>query len=156
MKINHLVPILGVVASICVATACSTSRGPSTGADLSASGPTVVSVQSKPSTIELTRELAPTEPGASVVAEVKDFTSAVSEVNLRFINVPLSIPMTYLGGTTWQAQLTPEQLKILAVGGRTMSYAANVIARNEEGQTAVSSEPVTVAVKTPDLTDRRG
>ena len=101
-------------------------------------------------TPKLDRSLQPTQQ-AEVIAEVKDFTSNVTEVRLRFVRVPMEIRMQNIGGTTWRAQLTPKQLQTLAVGGQTMTYEANVIARNREGLIGVSKEPVEVAVSAPDL-----
>ena len=60
--------------------------------------------------------------------------------------------MENVGGTTWKAELTPQQIRTLAVGGETMSYEANVVARNKEGMVAVSPTPVEITVKTPELT----
>ena len=153
MKTIQLFPILGILTSLCVmSSACSTLKGEKSAANISTTGPTVVSAKSQPSTFELDRQMQPTS-GADVVAEVKDYSSNIAEVNLRFIHVPMTVPMTHIGGTTWSAHFTPEQLKVLAVGGQTIAYDANVIARNEDGQTAVGADTVKIAVKTPDLTE---
>jgi hypothetical protein len=45
---------------------------------------------------------------------------------------------------------------MLAVGGQTMTYEANVIARNLKGQLGVSREPIQVAVSAPDLAHATG
>ncbi|MBC7692246.1 MAG: hypothetical protein H7222_10795 [Methylotenera sp.] len=142
------------MASLCVmSSACSTLKGEKSAANIATTGPSVVSAKSQPSTFELDRQMNPTS-GADVVAEVKDYSSNIAEVNLRFIHVPMTVPMTHVGGTTWTAHFTAEQLKVLAVGGQTIAYDANVIARNEDGQTAVGAETVKVAVKAPDLTQQ--
>ena len=123
--------------------------------NLSANGPTILNARLQPSTIELNTKLQPHQP-AEVLAEVKDFNSNISDVKLRFIHVPLEIQMKNIGGTTWRAVLTQKQLQLLAVSGKTMNYEANVIAKNEAGQTAVSSDPVMVAVKTPEVVQTYG
>lgn len=127
-------------------------KGGSSEAELAAAnnGPAVVSAKTEPGTIELNRDLQPTRP-AEVVADIKDFTSKITEVKLQFANIPLEIPMENVGGSTWRAQLSPRQLEMLAVSGRTTRYEANVIAKNEDGKTAMTKNPVEVAVKAPDL-----
>jgi hypothetical protein len=119
-----------------------------------AHGPAVLSARSEPETVELNREFQPTRP-AEVVADVKDLTSTITDVKLQFANIPLEIPMENIGGSTWRAQLTPRQLEMLAVSGRTTQYAANVVAKNQEGKTAMTRNPVQVAVKAPDLAGKR-
>lgn len=123
--------------------------------DLSQTGPSIVNARLSPEKIELNRQFAPPQP-VEVLAEVKDFTSPISDVKLRFLRVPMEIPMKHVNGTTWRAELTPQQLKTLAVGGQTITYQANVIARNENGQIAVSREPIDVAVAAPDLAQPTG
>ena len=138
------------------ASGCSTFKGKSTSAnDLAANGPTIVGARTNPGTFELNRNLQPAGP-TEILAEVKDFTSSISEVRVRFVNVPMEVPMTHIGGSTWRAELTPAQLKMLAVGGQTMEYQVNVIAKNADGQTAVSHEPLQVSVKSPDLAQPTG
>lgn len=134
-----------------LSTGCSTfSGGGTTGEELAASGPTVVDVRMNPETVELDTRYQPSQ-NAEIIAEVKDFTSKISNVKLRFVRVPMEVPMQHVGGTTWRAQLNPDQLRTLAVGGQTVRYDVNVIAENDDGQVAVSKEPLTVAVKSPDL-----
>jgi hypothetical protein len=118
--------------------------------EMAARGPTVINVRSNPGTFELNRSFQATGP-TEIVAEVKDFTAQITDVRVRFLHVPLEIPMQLVSGSTWRASLTPEQLKTLAIGGQTMTYDAEVIAKNEDGMTAVSKEPVRIAVKAPDL-----
>lgn len=115
---------------------------------LSSTGPSVVDVQVQPKTFELDPGWQPTEP-AKIVAQVKDFTAKVTEVRLRFSRVPLQVPMRHVGGTTWEATLSPSQLQTLAVGGKTMEYEANLIARNEDGLITVNPAPIEIAVKAP-------
>jgi hypothetical protein len=122
---------------------------------LSASGPSILNARAQPSTIELSTKLQPHEP-AEVLADVKDFNSNITDVRLRFLHVPLEIPMKNIGGTTWRAILTQKQLQLLAVAGKTMNYEANVIAKNEAGQTSATHSPVNIAVKTPDVVQSYG
>ena len=117
---------------------------------MASSGPTVVDAKTNPGTFELSSDFKPTQT-ATIVADVKDFTAKVTDVNLRFLHVPMEIPMQNIGGTTWRAQLSSEQLKTLAVGGQTIKYDVNVVAKDEDGMTAVSKEPINIAVKAPDL-----
>lgn len=134
--------------------ACSTfgSKGASSD-QLSSTGPSIVSVTTKPSTFELNQSWQPMAP-AKVIAQVKDFTSNISEVRIRFSLVPLQIQMNHVGGTTWEATLTPQQLQTLAVGGETIKYQANIIARNEDGLITVSPSSLAINVKAPIPTTR--
>jgi hypothetical protein len=138
-------------------SACSMFGGgtKSSGEQLSQSGPNVVDVRSDPSTIVLNNNWQPNQP-PTITAEIKDFTSNVRDVKLRFVSVPLEIPMQNISGTTWTATLTQEQIRTLAVGGQTTTYEVNVIARNEDGQIAVSKKPFEVAIKGPDLSKNTG
>ncbi len=138
-----------------VAGAGCSSMGNKSGEKIASTGPTVVTTKTEPKTIELNQSFQPQQP-ATVTAEVKDFTSKVTDVRLRFVRVPMEIRMENIGGTTWKADLTPQQIRTLAVGGETMSYEANVVARNVEGMVAVSPSPVEITVKTPELTQRAG
>jgi hypothetical protein len=135
--------------------ACSTLRGEKTGQDLASSGPTVLNPRANPSVIELNSNFQPKQP-AEVLADVKDFTSPITDVKLRFNHAPLEVPMEHVQGSTWRAMLSPEQVKTLAVGGQTTRYDANVIARNQDGQTASSKNPVEIVVKAPDLAQNTG
>lgn len=135
-----------------VATGCSTfGMGKTSSEEIAATGPTVMNVRTEPSTIELNTRLQPIT-SAEVLADVKDFHNKVSSVTLRFSDVPLQVPMQNVGGTTWRAHLTKDQLQMLAVSGKTISYDANVVAKNDKGQSSVSRTPVAVAIKTPEIT----
>jgi hypothetical protein len=137
-KFNLVYVAFGLVTAFTVG-ACSTMQsGPSDKDMASAStGPAVVYTRVEPSTVELNRDFQPSKP-AEVLADVKDFNSKVKDVKLQFENVPLEIPMENIGGSTWRAQLTPRQLEMLAVNGKTTSYKAHVVARDEDGKSAVS------------------
>jgi len=121
-------------------------KGEKSGEDIAARGPTVVDVRSNPKTIELTGS---SQPQAEVLADVKDFNVKVSDVRLRFLHVPLELPMEHVEGSTWRAKLSRNQLERLAVSGQTTKYEANVIARNTKGEITVSEKPVTIAIKAP-------
>jgi hypothetical protein len=109
-----------------------------------------MNARTTPTTIQLNQNLIPTERPA-ITADVKDFNHKVSDVRLKFIHVPVEIPMEKVEGTTWRATLSTEQLQLLAVTGRTVRYEANVIANNEKGQTAISQVPITISIKAPEL-----
>ena len=146
MKTSHIVPL---VLALLAASACSTPSATQDN-ELAASGPTVLEARVEPGTIELNNQMQPVKP-AEVLADIKDFTSPVTEVKLQFTHVPLEVPMRNIGGTTWRAEFSPRQLQKLAVSGRTIRYDANVVATDGEGQTATSKSPVQLAIKAPDL-----
>lgn len=149
MKTHDTFAISPLILGLVFAAGCSTFQGEKTGQDIAVSGPTVIDARTNPATFELNNRLQPVNR-AEIYADVKDFNSEVSQVKLRFLHVPLEIPMEKVAGTTWRAVLSPEQLKTLAVSGQTMRYQANVIATNENGQVATSPTPLDVAVKAPD------
>lgn len=120
------------------------------GKDIASTGPTIMNARTTPTTIQLNQNLQPTEK-PTVTADVKDFNNRVSDVKLKFIHVPVEVPMQNLGGTTWRATLTPEQLQLLAVSGRTVRYEANVVASNDKGQTAITQTPITIQIRAPEL-----
>src|SRR4051812_30258948 len=93
------------VAILVLLSGCATLRGDNAAEkDMNTNGPTVLDVRTPPDPFQLNRNLPPTDP-AMVFAEVKDFQSNISDVKLRFTHAPLELPMEYLGGTTWRAQL---------------------------------------------------
>lgn len=108
-----------------------------------------------PETVELNRSYQPTQT-PEILTEVKDFESKITGVTLRFVNVPLEVAMRNVAGTTWRATLSPAQVKMLAVGGQTMRYEANIVARNQNGEVAVSKEPIEISVRAPDLAESTG
>jgi hypothetical protein len=137
---------------LALASSCASLTGKNTtsGENLSAAGPTVMEARANPGTVELNDNLQARQR-AEVLADVKDFSSKVRDVKLRFTHVPIELSMDNVAGTTWRAEISPDQLKQLAVSGSTMKYEAQVIATNEKGQVATSREPVTIQVKAPDL-----
>lgn len=132
--------------------ACSTFSGnkSESAKELATAGPTVVDVKANPGTFEVNQNLQPISR-SQVVANVKDFSNKVTDVRLRFVHIPLEIPMTQVSPSTWTADLKPDQLRMLAVNGHTMKYEANVIARDNKGQTAVSPNALEIAVRAPDI-----
>jgi len=114
-----------------------------------------MNARAQPSTLQLNRNLQANEP-AEVLADVKDFRGKVSKVRLKFQDVPITIPMENVAGTTWRAELTPRQIQMLAVAGKSISYEANVIAQNDQGQVSQSTSPVRITIKTPDISQNVG
>ncbi|HLD98990.1 MAG TPA: hypothetical protein VJB59_01960 [Bdellovibrionota bacterium] len=155
MKLRRLSHFISALALVSLAGCSGMGSKSESGKELSASGPTIMNARTVPSTIELNKSLQPAQ-SPEILADVKDFSSTVSDVRVRFIHVPLEIPMTNIGGTTWRATLTPQQLRQLAVSGQTMQYDVNVIARNQKGQSITSQEPISLAVKTPELATSPG
>jgi hypothetical protein len=86
---------------------------------------------------------------ALVTADIKDFEGNINDVRLRFTHVPIEIPMSKMSGTTWRAEISPDQLRQLAVNGQTMKYDATVIATNDKGETSQSNEPIQITVIAP-------
>ncbi|MCM2277892.1 MAG: hypothetical protein NDJ89_07420 [Oligoflexia bacterium] len=123
--------------------------------EMKAAGPTVLNSRVEPGTIELTRDLKPRQP-VEVLAEVKDFSGQVKDVRLRFVDVPIEVPMKNVAGSTWSAALPDNLVKKLAVGNQTTTYEANIYAKNDKGKVGVSKDPLKVAVKAPDLSKRAG
>ena len=134
------------------ATGCSSapSRTAENGEPFPSSGPAVVFVRPKPSLIELGPDFSPAQP-AEVLADIKDFSGKINDVRLRFVGIPLEVPMENVGGSTWRALFTPRQLQLLAVSGTTIHYEAHVVARDEEGKTGSSRIPVDLAVQAPEI-----
>lgn len=131
---------------------CSTAPTPTyvSEAKVAPTGPTVMNARSSPSTVELDTQLQ-AKYNPQILADIKDFTSPVNKVTLRFMDVPIEIEMNNLQGTTWQATLTPEQVKKLAVSGKSIKYFLEIIATDEQGRSASSPEPVQIVIKAPEL-----
>jgi hypothetical protein len=114
-------------------------------------GPTIINVTSVPGLVELDENYQPLQP-AEIVADIKDFRHDVTDVRLKFRDVPLEVPMIKMNGTTWRAELSPSQLQQLAVGGKTVRYSADVLAWNDTGEGNQSEKPITLSVKSPEYT----
>lgn len=155
MKNTRTVTVAVTIASsllLLQLTACSSMPWQKESAgEIASSGPTVLNAHAEPGTFELNKQLKPSET-SKVVADVKDFKSKVVDVKLNFTEIPLSIPMKNVGGTTWVAELSAEQLRSLAVSGKTIKYEARVEARDEAGKTATSKGPVQISIRTPEIT----
>jgi predicted small lipoprotein YifL len=147
-QIKNMVVALALLS----AAACASKQPVYTASSdkIQSDGPTIVYVHSEPQVVQLNRDRQPLQ-SPEVFADVKDFKSVITSVTLQFENTPIIIPMENVSGTTWRAELTPSQIELLSVSGKTAHYNAIVKARNAEGKTATSPNPVTVAIQTPDL-----
>ncbi len=123
--------------------------------ELSPTGPSLVGARVTPSTIELDRNLDPRQK-PEILVEVKDFTSNVNDVRLRFDQVPVELKFKRVAGSTWRAELGKNELRRLAVGNQTTQYEAMIYARNDAGKIGVAREPVKVSIKAPDLSANAG
>jgi hypothetical protein len=151
LNLNYIQIMLIFAGSMVALNGCSSMPGNTESSkEISAMGPSILNVRLEPSTVELNRNLQPIKI-PEILADVKDFRSKITHVTLRFKHVPLQISMENVGGTTWRAILSPEQLQNLAVSGKTITYDANVIARNQDGQVVESNDPINIAIKAPDL-----
>lgn len=144
MKLSKLFPflILSILPAFHQASAAN---------NISTTAPSVIDAKVNPDTFELNQSGSPTTR-SQITADVKDYTGNVTDVRVRFMNVPIEVPMKHVAGTTWQTELTPDTLKQLAVNGKTMKYKANIVAMNGQGQTGVSSKPIEIEVKAPSVT----
>jgi hypothetical protein len=145
-----LITLLTLGTSLGVIGCASMSNPIETGRDIASTGPTVLNAKSNPATIQLNQNLQPTQ-AAEITADVKDFNHKISEVKLKFIHVPVEVQMQNLGGTTWRATLSAEQLQMLAVTGKTVKYEANIVANNDKGQTGITQSPLNISIKAPEL-----
>src|SRR5690242_7736146 len=84
-----------------------TGGGPSA-KEIAATGPTIMNERITPKTVELNNNLQPFQT-PEITADVKDFSANVSNVSLRFLHVPVEVPMKNIGGTTWRAVLSPKE-----------------------------------------------
>ncbi|MDR3607522.1 MAG: hypothetical protein P4M08_09090 [Oligoflexia bacterium] len=143
------VVVLSTIGMIAMSSGCSTfGGGHKSSEEIASTGPTILTAKSNPSTIELDQNLEPKQ-NAYVFADVKDFSSRVQNVHVKFLHVPIDLPMKQVAGTTWEAELTPAQLKELAVSGQTIRYQANIVAMNAKGQTAVGASPLEISIRSP-------
>jgi len=155
MQTHRFTNFMTIATAALLLTASGCSSGPfakneNPGERLSSTGPNVLNARAEPDTVKLNEKLQSNQP-AEVLADVKDYRSPVKEVRLQFVSVPLEVPMHRIAGTTWRGVISPMQLQMLAVSGKTARYEANVIAVSEDGQSSMSKEPVKIAVKAPDL-----
>jgi hypothetical protein len=145
-------PIGAIFGASCSSGPLSSSKSDK---DVAVNGPTILEAKTSPGTFELNRRMQ-AQTGAEVIAEVQDFQAPITKVSLRFVHVPLSVPMTHVRGSTWSAELTAQQLKMLAVNGQTIKYQANVVAESSDGRSASTQNPITVAIKSPDMNNTVG
>lgn len=150
MKTLKTLSSLILISSVTAVIGCSSASKSESAKELAQIGPTVVDVRTNPGTFDLNQNLQPVSR-SEVIANVKDFNNKVTDVKLRFVHIPLEVSMSQVSPSTWTADLKPNQLRILAVNGHTMKYEANVVARDEKGQTSVSNNPIEIAVRAPDI-----
>src|SRR6185437_7409108 len=75
------------------AIGCSSIGGNSkSGQEIAATGPTVLDAKTSPATFDLNSNMDPVTR-TQVIASVKDFQNRVTDVRVRFLHVPLEIPM---------------------------------------------------------------
>jgi hypothetical protein len=118
--------------------------------EISADHPSIVNARAEPEVVTLNRDLQPNQE-AEVLADVKDFKANVVSVTLKFRDIPLEVPLENIGGTTWRAALSPQELQSLAVSGRTVRYKADIIARDDRGEIARSPDAINIEIQAPDL-----
>jgi len=153
MKTLNLTSAFAVVIASSVAftlSACSSSPKGSEDQQMVMGGPRIVNPRAQSDTIELNQYFQAKEPNAFFV-DVQDFGGSVENVKLRFLNAPIEIPMDKVGGTTYRGELSSQQLKSMAVTGKTMKYDAKVVARNDRGVVSVSKDTLSVEVEAPDF-----
>jgi hypothetical protein len=126
---------------------------PELGKDLAAIGPSILHIQLVPQVITLDSQLNAT-PLPQVTADVKDFRSKVTQVILRFKHIPLEMPLEPIGGTTWRAIFSTDQLQNLAVTGGSVRYEATLVAKNQLGETTESNPPFVITIRAPSIPNR--
>ena len=113
-------------------------------------GPVIMNARANPETVVMDNNFQP-KTQAEILVEVQDFKSDIQEVRVSFKNVPLEIALNHLSGTTWNTTLTPEQLKMLAIGDQTTNYDLTFSARDASGRTRTVTNAASIKVKGPDL-----
>ncbi len=144
---------VGALLFIALLAGCSGAKSRSNeeaGTAAAEDGPVITAARAEPATVALDRYLRPGQP-ASITADVHDFRSPIVDVRARFLQVPLELPMKNVGGNTWRAELTPQQLRMLSVSGQTMRYDASVVVKDEQGREVTSPQTFEVAIQAPDL-----
>jgi hypothetical protein len=137
--------------TLAAVTGCSSAgKNPNGATEISADHPSVLNARAEPQVVTLNRDLQPNQQ-AEVLADVKFFKGQISGVTLKFRDIPFEVPLENIGGTTWRAEFSPRQLQALAVSGKTVQYKADVIAKDDQGETAKSPDPITVVIQAPDL-----
>jgi len=104
--------LIGSAGAMGLAGCSSMNSSKDTGKEMSATGPSILNERTIPETIELSQNLEAVGP-AEVLADIKDFRADVVNARLKFTHIPLEIPMQNIGGTTWRARLSQEDLKQL-------------------------------------------
>jgi homogentisate 1,2-dioxygenase len=146
-------PLLSVVACsvLLLLGGCASSiKGDSQPSVMHAKGPNILNARSEPEVVILNRDLQPLLP-VEVLADVKDFKYPVTSVQVKFQALPLVIEMERVAGSTWRAEFTPQQLQVLAVSGKTVTYKADIVATNTKGDTTTSPDPLNVYINAPEM-----
>jgi hypothetical protein len=148
---QRFVSITFAIAALSIA-GCSSSEKATDPAtpEFADKGPTVLNVVTQPGVVELDQNFQPAQR-TMITADIKDFNHEVTDVRLRFREIPLELPMIKVGGTTWRAELSANQLQQLAISGKTVRYTADVMAWNDQGDSNQSERPISVSVKGPDI-----
>jgi hypothetical protein len=111
-------------------------------------GPVIINPHSAPDKIELNRFLQARQP-QQFLADIKDFSAPVTEARLQLANTGIVVPLERVGGTTWRGELSSQQIKQLAISGKTIQYEGRVIARDQNGVVGTSKDPVQIAIAAP-------
>ncbi len=138
------------VLLLTLAPLASCSSGPAPIKESDPGAPIILTTRTDPGTIELNRDLQPIRT-PKIQADIEDLHSKVTEVTLEFEDIPVTVPMVNVGGSTWEVQLDDRALEMMAVSGQTAKYGATIMAINADGKRALTEKPVEVAVKAPSL-----
>jgi hypothetical protein len=139
-----------LLLTLFLASCSSSPQNPNT-VELYKNAPTVLNARSEPSVVIMNSDMEPVTP-TQVFADVKDFSSPVVDVRLKFNDVPIEVPMQRVGTTSvWKTELTPQQLQMLAISGDTVKYKATVIAKDMNGNSTQTAQPLFVTVKAPQI-----
>jgi hypothetical protein len=168
--LSHFVKVgLGLlsVGIISGGLACSSASKQAPGkAEEAGSPPAVVNPHVEPQSVSLNEKFEVSQP-VDVIADVKSIDSGLDKVSLRmffspdteeklkFFKRPVEFEMQRVGGTTWRARLTKNELAPLAISGQTLKYQGQVYAKNDRGQITVSGQPVELTIKTAPVVEGR-
>lgn len=148
LKTTRFLLLGSLLLTIVSLTSCSSGPAPSKESD--PGSPIILTTRTEPGTIELNRDLQPLRV-PKVQADIEDLHSKVTEVTLEFEDIPVTVPMTNVGGSTWEVQLDEHALEMMAVSGQTAKYGATIMAKNADGKRALTEKPVEISVKAPSL-----
>jgi hypothetical protein len=149
MKTSLAIIAASLLALIATSGCATPIQGDNQPGVMNAKGPNILNARSEPEVVVLNRDLQPTVAG-EILADVKDFRYPVTTVEVKFQDFPLVVQMEHIAGSTWRAEFTPQQLQMLSVSGKTVSYKADIVATNTQGDTAKSLNPLSVSVTAPE------